>query len=352
MSIIITLFILFITAYVIMHFSTICTEMSEEPHSVSTYFKCSSSLSLIFASLNAVFNTAYCLLLVFDPQHDDLVFYTQHSSHIQRITSTVSWYISKVALVWLINGRLYFVFEGKILSELQTNKKLFMFINIITTIMMPIFLSVAYLFVYAKHLIYAEIAFNSYRLFLILTIICILYMFSRRLLYLSILHEMEELKSNTTIRSNSFPTPTVSQINIEVEVPKSKSVTDVNKPQMNSLPSTSHLQPKPSIQSVGGLYFIHLTTRNAVLVFTVAISILCVILSFMSFRFLIGAQTRITLLLPMNVAAADSLITSVAVLCLFHFGDGIYPKICKLSNVCFESVCFGFAKRILVNKGQ
>eukprot|EP01084_Bolivina_argentea_P245771 411409_1 len=328
MSIIITLFILFITAYVIMHFSTICTEMSEEPHSVSTYFKCSSSLSLIFASLNAVFNTAYCLLLVFDPQHDDLVFYTQHSSHIQRITSTVSWYISKVALVWLINGRLYFVFEGKILSELQTNKKLFMFINIITTIMMPIFLSVAYLFVYAKHLIYAEIAFNSYRLFLILTIICILYI------------------------SNSFPTPTVSQINIEVEVPKSKSVTDVNKPQMNSLPSTSHLQPKPSIQSVGGLYFIHLTTRNAVLVFTVAISILCVILSFMSFRFLIGAQTRITLLLPMNVAAADSLITSVAVLCLFHFGDGIYPKICKLSNVCFESVCFGFAKRILVNKGQ
>eukprot|EP01083_Nonionella_stella_P195344 719653_1 len=84
---------------------------------IKRYFKLSASITIFFNAFNAFFNTIYCVYLLLDPAHDDdaEAHFHDHPSHVQRITSTVSWYIAKVSLIWLFSGRLYHGFKGSAL---------------------------------------------------------------------------------------------------------------------------------------------------------------------------------------------------------------------------------------------
>eukprot|EP01084_Bolivina_argentea_P198123 339359_1 len=234
----------------------------------TSFFKYTASIIVISNALNAMFNSIYCFYFIVDPYYDDNGYYVYHSSHIHRILSTIFWYIGKVALVSFFSGRLYYVFSN---TPFKLSFKYFIGINVFNIIFSPITLFSAYWSVYTKHLILAELSFNSWRLIYQFEAFIILYMLSKRLLILSVQERGTNPKSN---KNNVF---------------------------------------------------LMLTTKNAVLMLTIFITVALTTFCFAGFRFFIfGESTRLTLLIPMNVAAIDGLITSIATICLFKNGDKLY----------------------------
>lgn len=88
-----------------------------------------------------------------------------------------------------------------------------------------------------------------------------------------------------------------------------------------------------------------LSTRNSVLVFVTSFSVAMVTFFWLSFRWILLPQTRITLLIPMNMASIDSLVNCICVIMLFPFGDKLYNVCCKCCNRCFGSICKKIAEK-------
>eukprot|EP01084_Bolivina_argentea_P152238 265607_1 len=289
---------------------------------IAKFFKITASISLVFNALNALFNSIYCLYLIWDPMETETdPFYIHHPSHIQRITSTFSWYIAKVALVWFFSGRLYYAFKG---SCLQTNKRTIIIVNIINTIFAPLTLTVAYWAVYAHELYVAEFCFNIWRLFYQIIVFTILYMFSKRLLLLNVLHKTISLTRTPSARDNQLTPQHKSQGS------RHKSVASVQNIENIRYARTISHQRSFSFEQQERSYakFMQIVTRNAVLVLTISVIVLLVTLCFSGFRFVFGPQTRLTLLIPMNMAAFDSLVTSVCIICWVQIGDSVQANSC------------------------
>ena len=95
-----------VTTFIAIFFvSNFIKSRDEDDTKVMKYFKISASIVVIFNALCCLFNSVYCSYLIFDPEYDDTVFYVWHPSHYQRITSTASWYVAKVSLIWFLSGR-------------------------------------------------------------------------------------------------------------------------------------------------------------------------------------------------------------------------------------------------------
>eukprot|EP01083_Nonionella_stella_P004521 13091_1 len=265
----------------------------------------------VFNSLNTAFNTVYCVWLVVDPQ-DINEFYAYHPSFTHRIISTVCWYIAKVFFIWMLCSRLYHSFKGSIF---HVNGRFVLFLGGIISIVAPIALVVAYWAVLVAHdQRVAEFAFNAWRLAYQIVVFIILFMFCNRLLRLVIGHEMDLVKmSRQTSKSVSKSEPSIQR----------------------------------QVSTRISLEFLEVITRHSVLVLTVSLTVLMTTLSWTGFRFWFGPHTCITLLVPMNMAAVDSLITSICIVCLFPVGKSVYATICRPPHVCFKGVCLFFAKRRL-----
>eukprot|EP01083_Nonionella_stella_P188371 694252_1 len=265
------------------------------PKKIFTYL--SSSIA-IFNALNTAFNTVYCVWLVVDPPQNDELFIF-HPSHTHRVTSTVSWYIAKVLFVWMLGFRLYGSFKG---SVFHVNKRFILFLSITNTIVAPVGLCIAYWAVYEQHHpIIAELAFNIWRIFYQVTVFIILYMFCKRLLQLVV---DDEILHTTR----------------DVERQQSMRISDE---------------------------FLEVITRHSLLILTVSMTVAMTTFCFAGYRFLFLPQTYMTLLIPMNMAAVDSLVTSVCVLCLFPLGGAVYSVLCHYPNSCLKKVCSFCAKRTL-----
>eukprot|EP00483_Globobulimina_turgida_P006974 UN06988 len=95
--------------------------------------------------------------------------------------------------------------------------------------------------------------------------------------------------------------------------------------------------------------FLAITTRNAILMLTISFSVVLVSFCFYGFRFIFGPQTRLTLLVPMNMAAFDGLITSVCVFCLFSAGNKLYHVLCDRCDKKFKRICLKVAQKTLIS---
>eukprot|EP01084_Bolivina_argentea_P111422 198800_1 len=100
-----------------------------------------------------------------------------------------------------------------------------------------------------------------------------------------------------------------------------------------------------TIESAGNKMFLTVTTRNAILMLTVSFSVLMVTCSFFGFRFIFGTQSRLTLLIPMNMAALDSVNTSMCILCCFRYGKRFYYKCCGPCDTKCKRICFKIARK-------
>eukprot|EP01083_Nonionella_stella_P004520 13090_1 len=259
----------------------------------------------VFNALNTAFNTIYCVWVVFEPRDNN--FYADHPSYTHRIISTVCWFIAKNLFVWMLCFRLYHSFKG---SMFRVNAKFVFFLGIIITIFTPIALVVAYWGVLVVHnQMVAEAAFTSWRVLYQIIVFTILYMFCNRLLRLVIGHEMEMvIKARKSEIKREIQRQTSTRVSIE---------------------------------------FLDVITKHAALVLTVSLTVLMTTLCWTGFRFVLGPPTRVTLLVPMNMAALDSLVTSICIVCLFPVGKSVYATICRPPHVCFKGVCLFFAKRRL-----
>eukprot|EP01084_Bolivina_argentea_P133517 235626_1 len=279
------------------------------PKKIFTYL--SSSIA-IFNALNTAFNTVYCVWLVVDPPQNDELFIF-HPSHTQRVTSTVSWYIAKILFVWMLCFRLYHSFKG---SVFRVDKRFILFLSITNTIVAPVGLCIAYWAVYTQqHQIIEELAFNVWRILYQVTVFVILYMFCKRLLQLVVNDELfivmkAHEKGSTTLTCDGF----------SLERQQSMRISDE---------------------------FLEVITRHSLLILTVSMTVAMTTFCFAGFRFIFLPQTCMTLLIPMNMAAVDSLVTSVCVLCLFPLGGRVYSVLCRCPNACLKKVCSFCAKRTI-----
>eukprot|EP01083_Nonionella_stella_P188370 694248_1 len=275
-------------------------------------FRYLSSFIAIFNALNTAFNTVYCVWLVVDPPQNDELFIF-HPSHTHRVTSTVSWYIAKVLFVWMLGFRLYGSFKG---SVFHVNKRFILFLSITNTIVAPVGLCIAYWAVYTQqHQIIEELAFNVWRILYQVTVFVILYMFCKRLLQLVVNDELfivmkAHEKGSTTLTCDGF----------SLERQQSMRISDE---------------------------FLEVITRHSLLILTVSMTVAMTTFCFAGFRFIFLPQTCMTLLIPMNMAAVDSLVTSVCVLCLFPLGGRVYSVLCRCPNACLKKVCSFCAKRTI-----
>ncbi len=352
------------------------------PVKISKYFKYTASITVVFNTLNAFFNALSCLYLIYDPQHDDGHFYIYHSSHLLRIVSTVCWYVAKVSLIYVITGRLYKSFYG---TALMVKKRPIIYINIINTIIAPVGLLCGYYGVFTGNLILAEIGLNLIgRVLYEVISFTILFMFSQRLLTLSVQNSSVSHVSRSSMviitatgstvssKASSAPnsnktapapvhvTPSPIQPALENNVSLSVSLVDHDHDQeKNKQMSTPNIctdsgtetkkstQPKVHINKKD--CFLAITTRNAILMLTISFFVLVVSFCFYGFRFIFGPQTRLTLLIPMNMAAFDGLVTSVCVYCMFMVGNTLYDILCGSCDKKCKHICLKVAQKTLIS---
>eukprot|EP00483_Globobulimina_turgida_P007121 UN07135 len=93
-------------------------------------------------------------------------------------------------------------------------------------------------------------------------------------------------------------------------------------------------------QEILALYM-DITTRNAILVSFILVSSICTAFCWVAFSYFFPEFERnhLTLLLPLNYFAIDSLVDSICVYLLFHFGKTTYYSMCgkcdkKCKNIC------------------
>ena len=265
----------------------------------------------------------------------------------------------------------------------------------------PICLYLAYYFVYAQKLYSAEVAFNSFRIEYQIFVFAVLFMFSKRLLTLTIqdmtkraskpdIPMLAVLSAASSNKSDATNIDSGAEV-IELEIhggntgSRSRSVSKTSGNDKMVLPSTNakfmrtpsntpltqsnHSNsdnrkhdrqyqngrfPKVTNRSHSKIHnqtinFLDVTTRNAILVLTISIFVLMVTLAFTAFRFVFLPQTRLTLLIPMNAAVIDSMVTSICVICLFRVGDNMYHRICNPCHNCFRHCCVNIAKKTLLD---
>eukprot|EP01083_Nonionella_stella_P086756 241196_1 len=286
------------------------TSSSESrPKKVFTYL---ASSIVIFSAINTAFNTVYCVWLVFDPQKVDEL-YIYHPSHIHRVISTVCWYIAKILFVWLLGYRLYYSFKGSIF---HVDKRLILCLSITNSIVGPIGLCIAFWTVYGQHdPIITEFAFNFWRILYQIIVFIILYMFCKRLLHLVTENEM-----HLVVKSQENGT-------------------------VDQRTHTGCVQRQHSSRVSSD--FLEIIARHSLLVLTISLTVAMTMFCFFGFRFIFLPQTCLTLLIPMNMAALDSLITSICIVCLFPMGKKVYSVLCHGAHASLKRVCLYLAKRAL-----
>eukprot|EP01084_Bolivina_argentea_P059221 108103_1 len=286
---------------------------------ILSFYKYTATIAVLFNTLCSFFNTIFCLYLILDPEFDDEIgVYVYHPSHNYRILSTVSWYIAQIMVILVFTGRLYNTFEG---STFAIKKKVVIYINVLNIITVLSGLICGYYGVFKKSLILAEIGLNLIgRILYEVISFIVLYMFSKRLLALTILNE--SLKTLTTKETTETNT-------------QSKSTSDTN--------NSSTSLKKKSIKS--NLVFLAVATRNAILMLTVSFGVVLVTICFFGFRFIFGTQSRLTLLIPMNMAAFDSINTSICILCLFRYGRKLYYVLCGRCDVQCKQMCLTIGRK-------
>eukprot|EP01084_Bolivina_argentea_P179453 310094_1 len=218
----------------------------------------------------------YCIWIIFDDTHNLEWFIAL------RATITVCWFAAKVALMWLFNGRLFYVFIN---SPLQLPRSSFIALNSFITIVTPLCIILGYVGVWNGLSWMIVLGFQGFRVIYVLTATLLLCMFSNRLLHLQKLVIQNAEK----------------KINAETNV-QQQNLLDV-------------------------------TTKNGVLTLFMVLSALFVAASWLVHDYAFP-QSYLTLLIPFLMFAIDSVLSSFCVFLLFGFSEHLYAKVCRKSDRC------------------
>eukprot|EP01083_Nonionella_stella_P006390 18539_1 len=224
----------------------------------------------------------YCIWIVFDDQHDLQWFIALRSA------TTVCWFVAKISLIWLHNGRLYYAF---IHSAFQVSEALFISINVIIAVAAPLCLVLGYVGVWNGLFWMISLGFEGFR-FIYLVLTCfILIMFNNRLFALQkmVVHNEE-----------------------------------------------SEVKTKPNTDRQN---LLNVATKNSVLVLFISISACLVVVSWQIFDYVMPNQDHLDLLMPFLMFSADSVVDSVAIYLLLNFASGFYDKMCGKCDHCCKNLC-------------
>ena len=149
---------------------------------VITYFKCCIMFTLIFGIIATCFSAAYCITQHVDP-YNWFVHGPEwwlHQSFIFRLITTCSWYLQKIGLFFIFNGRLYY---GFCQSNYAVPKYVLISLNILTPTIAITSLFVGYYAVInflSPDLI--SFCFQSFRIWWIIMSVVFMVLFNVRLL--------------------------------------------------------------------------------------------------------------------------------------------------------------------------
>ena len=136
----------------------------------STYFRVTSQTALIGNTLCAISISIYCLWVTIDPPVDEGDNNNEWFIAV-RATPTVFWWASKVSIVYLYNGRLYFTF---LRSHFKSKRWIFIFVNVTITICAPLSLICGFIGVHLGNPIMITTSFQGFRtLYFLLTLILV-----------------------------------------------------------------------------------------------------------------------------------------------------------------------------------
>ena len=101
------------------------------------------------------------------------------------------------------------------------------------------------------------------------------------------------------------------------------------------------------------MFFLDITTRNAVLVLFISISACLVAFWWTAFDYLLE-HNYLTLLVPFMMFSIDSVINSFCIYLLFNFGKSVYRKHCQSMDKCCKAVlyCCYFEKKVNYTKTE
>eukprot|EP01084_Bolivina_argentea_P319296 553811_1 len=311
-----SLFMIINTSITILSFYKFYCNFNSSPKNDNrTYFIVSAIITTMCNMLCNMSVLMYCIWIVFQPDHQTGWFV------MCRALPTIFWFTSKVSLIWLYNGRLFYTFKDKA-AIFQSSYTLFVSINTIFTIIVPLLIICGYIGIWYGN-IWMSFGFEACRIIYFLLTFYLLIMFSKKMLlfhqypYESVNNDLKDPERVTRDRSESL---------------KISNHTD------NGNKVFSDPAEKEEI-----LLFVNMSARNAVLVLFISISACLVQLSWSVFDFILP-QNYVTLLLPLNMFVIDSLLDSICIYLLFNFGANAYAKLCGSCHRCCNNICFSFAE--------
>ena len=157
-------------------------KLFKHPDNIIQYFTYSIIFTVTSGALTSIFNFTFCVSEHVDP-YDWFIHgpkWWLHQSFLLRLITTCLWYLQKIGLFYIFNGRLYYVF---ITSAYAYNPIRFWSLNIITPIiaLSTLFLGY-YAVIYYPNQTLISIGFQSFRIWWIFISLLFIFSFNIRLL--------------------------------------------------------------------------------------------------------------------------------------------------------------------------
>ena len=160
----------------------VITQLFKYPDGIIKYFNYSIIFTLICGALTSIFNLSFCISEHADP-YDWFIHgpkWWLHQSFLLRLITTCLWYLQKIGLFYIFNGRLYY---GFLTSGYSYSKIIFWSLNILTPIIALSTLFIGYYAVinYMNEAI-ISFGFQSFRVWWIFISLLFIILFNIRLL--------------------------------------------------------------------------------------------------------------------------------------------------------------------------
>eukprot|EP01083_Nonionella_stella_P053171 140764_1 len=297
--------------------------LTEDEQYRSKYFRNTSQLASISNVFCCISVTLYCTWIIFQSEQTLLWLITL------RALPTIFWFLAKSSLIWIYNGRYYYTFQTGIFRRAASSRYLFIAINTIITIAAPLCLMCGYMGVWYSDPMLISFGFEGYRFLYILLTFGLLFLFSKKMLMIQN-QSFSDFAEYSAVPAGSRDV--TAETDGETDTESSDHVVSIQL-------TRNTLKELQASQEQEMLFFLHTTTRNAVLVLFISISACFVAFWWTAFDFILG-QNYLTLLVPLNMFAVDCLIDLLCICLMFQFGTPMYHRICRSCDTCCKQCLF------------
>eukprot|EP01084_Bolivina_argentea_P193917 332670_1 len=330
---------------------------NNNPQANTRYFQINAMLANLFNCVSCICVSTYLMWLSCYPLTDSDFFLTHESIRL-RVATTASWYIGKIFLFLIFNGRLFYAFRN---SKYRSNHLLFKSLNIFIILHAIFSLIIGYVGVMILHNeIIANIGFNTFHVNLAILLFYLSIQFNRRMFSLATIKVKIELSRShgdpEEIIEFSSITKTEQSITCDTQLYVSnendngynnEDYVDNNgyNNQINRLKSTSHENSANESGNkrenkgfkrrifrqnsvVSNREFLRIVTRSSLLLTIIIPFMISISITWTLHRFVFNT-THITMCIALLVMCIDSFVDVICVLLLFKYSDAGYNAFCK-----------------------